>query len=291
MVKILNVGHTNLAQFDGMEILRGLEYIGRVSYQSESKMINEFDNAMSKSQNMKEQGEKLQKLRGEAVDIIVSLYNKHERNYTDNYKETILKQMILDASALKFMNMIVQRGHLSVIEHFSLSVRFVCDRGVSHEIVRHRLASFTQESTRYCNYSQDKFGNEIKVIKPLFFKEDNKNEIPIVNNTSLVNIQGHYPIFRNKFDIWLNAMEHAESHYFALLKAGASPQEARSVLPNSLKTEIVVTANLREWSEVILPLRVSKEAHPQMREIMIPLLRDLRSKIPVIFDDIKEYEQ
>jgi len=161
-----------------------------------------------------------------------------------------------------FCRSILSKQHESVIEHASMSVRFICDRGVSHELVRHRLASFSQESTRYCNYSKDKFGNEITVISPCFWPEE-----------------------PHRYEKWLEACEVAERTYFDLLDDGATPQEARSVLPNSLKTEIVVTANLREWRH-IFKMRCSVKAHPQMREVMIPLLREVRTRIPVLFDDV-----
>jgi len=170
---------------------------------------------------------------------------------------------ITDDSAIEFAKGLIKRGHEAMIEHNSISVRFICDRGVSHEIVRHRLASFGQESTRYCNYSKDKFSNEITVIEPLFFKENRTQSI-----------------------IWEKAMRDAETSYFMLLDIGASPQEARAVLPNSLKTEIVMTTNIREWRH-FFKLRIAKGAHPQMRELAIPLLAELKTLIPVVFDDIK----
>jgi len=150
-----------------------------------------------------------------------------------------------------------------MIEHFNISVQFICDRGVSHEIVRHRIASYAQESTRYCNYSQDKFGKEITVIKPCFWDEDS-----------------------SRYYYWKESCEWTEEYYFKLLESGAQAQEARSVLPNSLKTEIVVTMNLREWRH-FFKLRTAKVAHPQMQEVAIPLLEELKIKIPVIFDDIE----
>jgi thymidylate synthase (FAD) len=155
---------------------------------------------------------------------------------------------------------ILKSGHESVIEHEKVTVRIICDRGVTHEIVRHRIASYSQESTRYCNYKS----RGIKVIEPLFFVGDDK-----------------------KYEIWLNAMRACEEAYDALIEAGASPQEARSVLPNSLKTEIVITYNLREWRH-FFKLRCSKRAHPQMREIIIPLLKEFQRQIPIVFDDIPE---
>ena len=167
-------------------------------------------------------------------------------------------------SASGFLRRIMASGHHSVIEHASLTVRFICDRGVTHELVRHRLAAYSQESTRYANYSKDKFGSEITVIRPIFWKPGAKAYIA-----------------------WERAMQQAEDAYFELLNQGARPQEARSVLPNSLKTEIVMTANLREWRHVI-SLRAQKAAHPQIREIMLPLLVELKEKMPVVFDDLFE---
>ena len=166
------------------------------------------------------------------------------------------------SSAPAFVRRIIDSGHHSVIEHVSASVRIVCDRGVTHELVRHRLASFSQESTRYCNYGSGKFGREITVIRPYFWEAGER-----------------------EYTLWRRAMVAAESAYLGLLDAGATPQEARSVLPNSLKTEIVVTANFREWRH-IFTLRTAKAAHPQMREIMLPLLAEFKRRIPIVFDDI-----
>lgn len=174
------------------------------------------------------------------------------------------EDMITDdgESARKMVAMLIRRGHFAMIEHSSLAVKFVVDRGVSHELVRHRIASFAQESTRYCNYSKDKFGKGITFIKPFFFAEDTQ-----------------------AYKEWLCAMEHAEQQYMSLVNSGVLPQEARSVLPNSTKTEIVLTANYREWRNFFI-LRTDKAAHPQMREVTVPLLGELKKRIPVIFDDL-----
>lgn len=171
---------------------------------------------------------------------------------------------ITSDSAEKFVRSIIKRGHESVLEHVSFTVRFIVDRGMSHELVRHRIASFSQESTRYCNYSQDKFGEEIAVIAPCFADE-----------------------IRGGYYLWLMACEYAEAKYFELLDFGWTPQEARSALPNSLKTEVVMTANLREWRH-FLRLRTSPAAHPQMREVTVPLLAELKQIVPAVFDDIEE---
>lgn len=169
---------------------------------------------------------------------------------------------ISDTSAEKFLANIIRSGHESVIEHVSLTFKIICDRGVSHEIVRHRLASYSQMSTRYCDYSGDKFGGELSFIRPCFWHEGEEN-----------------------FELWRQAMAQAEKFYLELRKNGARPEEARSVLPNSLATELFMTANLREWRH-FLKLRTSPRAHPQMRQIAVQIYEILREKLPVIFSDI-----
>lgn len=176
---------------------------------------------------------------------------------------------ITEDSAAKFVAGLIKRGHEAMLEHVSITVKFVTDRGISHEIVRHRLASYAQESTRYCNYSQDKFGNELTFIIPDFLEYGSEG-----------------------FKLWKDEMKQVEKTYFAMLEAGHTPQEARSVLPNSLKTELVMTANIREW-RAFFKLRAANStgaAHPQMLEITRPLLDDLKELIPVVFDDIT-YEE
>mgnify|MGYP003295324392 CR=1 FL=1 len=169
---------------------------------------------------------------------------------------------IEEGSAEKFVANLIKRGHEAVLEHASITVKFVVDRGVSHEIVRHRLASYCQESTRYCNYSKDDFGSEITVIRPSFLE-----------------------VGTDGWKEWKASCEYSEYRYFRMLDWGCTPQEARSVLPHSLKTEVVMTANLREW-RTFFKLRTAKAAHPQMREVAIPLLEVFKTLIPVVFDDI-----
>ena len=178
-------------------------------------------------------------------------------------------------SAKKFVAMLIRNGHEAMIEHSFLSVKFTVDRGISHELVRHRIASFAQESTRYCNYAKDKFGAECAFIdlEPGIML-DNKMKKMSGEEIALVMAE------------WTSAMEDAERHYMRLLELGATPQIARAVLPNSTKTEITVSANYREWRN-FFKLRVPADVHPQMREVTIPLLRELKGMIPVIFDDIE----
>lgn len=170
---------------------------------------------------------------------------------------------IAEGTADKFLAAIIKRGHEAVLEHVSITCKFICDRGVSHEIVRHRVASYCQESTRYCNYGK---GDGITVIRPSFLEE------------------GSMP-----WICWEEACLEAEEEYLQMLRMGCTPQEARSVLPNSLKTEVVMTANIREWRH-FLRLRCSKAAHPQIRELALKLLLMFHETIPVLFDDIYEEE-
>lgn len=170
------------------------------------------------------------------------------------------EEKITDVSADKFIGMLISKGHEAMIEHAVASLLFICDRGVTHEFVRHRLVSYAQESTRYCNYAKDKFGKEISVIKPPGLSIEQEG-------------------------VWEFACRTAESRYLDLISSGVSPQIARSVLPNCLKTEIVATANFREWRH-ILKLRRSLAAHPQIREIMELALGILKKEASAVFGDL-----
>lgn len=198
--------------------------------------------------DMKDYSEILKK-----IERVGRVCYKSERSITEN-------------SAEQFVKNIISNGHESVIEHELITVKIICDRGVTHEIVRHRIASYSQESTRYCNYSNDIFNNRITVIDIASgFKYDLNNEIDA-----------------KKYDVWMHAMESAEKYYFELLKLGAAPQEARSVLPNSFKTEIIVSMNIREWRH-FFKLRLDSKAHPQMRQIAGMIYEELSSRLPVFF--------
>lgn len=165
-------------------------------------------------------------------------------------------------SAEEFVKRLIKSGHESVLEHEKITIKIICDRGISHEIVRHRIASYSQESTRYCNYSNNRFGNELTFIKPCFWEENDDN-----------------------YAMWLNVMKECEDNYLKMIENGVAPQQARSILPNSLKTEIIVTMNLREWRH-FFTLRTSERAHPQMREIACQILDEFKRCVPIIFDDI-----
>lgn len=196
-----------------------------------------------------------------------SMLNRLERIGRVCYKS---EDKIKVDSAEGFIRGIIKRGHESVIEHENISVRVTCDRGVTHEIVRHRIASYSQESTRYCNYTDGKFGGEITVINP-----------ETAFSWDINSIAGY-----RKYLVWKKAMEHAEKSYSELIELGAKPEEARTVLPNSLKTEIVMTMNLREWRHFI-KIRASKAAHPQMREVAHKIGVEFAKRYPVFFEDLE----
>jgi thymidylate synthase (FAD) len=161
-----------------------------------------------------------------------------------------------------FIRGIIKRGHEAVLEFGSMAVKFVTDRGVSHELVRHRLCSFVQESTRYCNYDEDKFGRELTVIKPSTWDSWSDSQK----------------------DWWKGSLEYAELNYLEMVQDDMQPQQARSVLPNSLKTEIAVRTDFREWRHIFRLRAISKAAHPDMRALMLPLYTQCRKLLPCVFD-------
>lgn len=189
------------------------------------------------------------------------LYGQIERAARTCYKS---EDKITSESSVRMVKSLLKRGHTAMLEHASVSVKFICDRGVTHEIVRHRMASYAQESTRYCNYGLGKFGGEITVIEPFFFKEG-----------------------APEYAAWYAACEFSEKMYMDLISMGRSPQEARSVLPNSLKTEIIVTMNLREWIHFFNLRVVGKTGipHPQMKEAAFPVLEKFAEAMPEIFGE------
>jgi len=209
-----------------------------------------------------------------ASDEIIKLEEAGRTCYKSTQKETL-------EDSKKFITGRIRAGHESIIEHTNITVCIICDRGVSHEIVRHRLASYSQESTRYCNYKKT---DAIEVIKPCFFPE-----IPLGEFTP--KDFDIYTKLSNKSQQWFEAMLQAEESYMFLINEGCTPQEARSVLPNSLKTEIVMTCNLREWRHFfkLRALGLSGKPHPQMLEIAIPMLKVFNTILPSIFQDL--YDQ
>jgi thymidylate synthase (FAD) len=186
-----------------------------------------------------------------------------------------------DAKA--FVRSLIKRGHESTIEHISISARVITNRSVSHEWVRHRVGcSYSQESTRYCNYGAEKFGNEITVIWPWYLGEP-------LRHLWTGDTEPHFPVMHNTMAAytWYRHMQACERAYLELLEQKCKPEEARGVLPNDLKTEFVTTMTLRAWRH-FFKLRCAKTAHPQIRELALKALSELHSKIPVIFDDLYE---
>lgn len=199
--------------FDGIDILRHIEYIGRTCYKS------------------------------------------HDLNEELDIEKT-----------KRFIKNIITRNHESVLEHQSISIEIITDRAIMAEITRHRMASFAIESQRFCNYSKDKYNKEVTFVLPSFLNGVDENS--------------------DKYKLWKYSCTEAEQYYLKLLETGCKPEEARSVLPNSTKTHIQITANLREWRH-IFKLRTSAAAHPDMRILMRDILQSFQTNIPIIFDDIK----
>lgn len=196
----------------------------------------------------------------------VALMKNIERAKRVCYKS---EDKITDESYKDAVRDLIARGHDAMLEHGSISVIVTADRAVLNEIVRHRIASYAQSSTRYCNFSKDKFGNEISVIEPFFFPQES---------------MAYY--------YWYEACKAAEDAYMELLSIGRSPEEARSVLPLSLASEIVITMNPREWRH-FFKLRAcgaSGKPHPQMLEIAVPMLDAFKAKFPELFDDLEGLE-
>lgn len=177
---------------------------------------------------------------------------------------------ITEDSYKNFLKNCITRGHESVLEHEKVSIRMCCDIGVYKDLTRHRHASFSIESTRYCNYSKDKFGNELTFIKPC-------------------NIDGSEELYSN----WIGTMDFIEKEYIAMSNNGAKPDQLRLLLPHSTAAEVYMTANIREWRH-IFSLRAQKETHPAVQQVMIPLLRYFQETMPELFGSItynKEFDE
>lgn len=179
-------------------------------------------------------------------------YRSEDKITNDSYK-TLLKNCL-------------SRHHESIMEHEKITIRLTCDIGVYKDLTRHRLASYSIESTRYCNYNKDKFDNQILFIEPLYFEDENKSIL------------------------WANCMNEIENTYNAMIEIGCAPDEARMVLPHSTAAEVTMTANIREWRH-ILSLRCSKFAHPSVQQVMIPLLLYFKEQMPELFSDIEYNEE
>lgn len=225
------------------------------------------------------------------TEILTSVDGNEVLKTIESVARTCYKSedLITDDSAKKLVANLLKSGHEAMIEFYDVTVKFVCDRGVSHELVRHRVASYAQESTRYCNYSKDKFGNELTFIIPCWLTELSEGAYTYWDgdwvDMGTMKIKKEH--IGDAADRFIQSMCDSEKSYLELTALGWKAQEARSVLPNALKTEINVKMNLREWRH-LFSLRCAQAAHPQMRELTIPLLEKMHSLIPVIFDDLYE---
>lgn len=193
--------------------------------------------------------------------------------------------LIKENSAEKFIKAIINSGHESVLEHYSITVRLVTSRAVSHQLVRHRLSSFSQESQRYCNYSKDKFDNHITFIKPTWVADCVIGTYDIKWN----GVYGFDQEINSRIDkatnTWFWNCAISERDYMHLIHNGWIPEQAREVLNNSAKTEIIMTANLRQW-RAIFNQRCKMDAQSEIRMLMNGLLEEFKEKIPVVFDDL-----
>lgn len=189
------------------------------------------------------------------------------------------ENLITEDSYKRLLTNCLNRGHQSILEHEKITVRMICDVGVYKDLTRHRFGSFSIESSRYCAYNKDKFDNEIKFIKPVFYKESWTDK----------NYEGSgMDIDEEKSKIWYDTMENIEDSYMNMAKLGCTPDEMRMILPHSTAAEVTMTANIREWRH-ILDLRTKKMAHPSVRQILIPLLLKFKADMPELFGDI-EYD-
>ena len=175
------------------------------------------------------------------------------------------ENFITEESYKKLLKNCINRGHESVLEHEKITVRMTCDIGVYKDLTRHRFGSFSIESTRYCNYSKDKFDNNIKFIEPIYFDDGDKGQL------------------------WADAMMAIENQYMKMAAVGCTPDEMRMILPHSTAAEVTMTANIREWRH-ILDLRTKKMTHPAIRQLLIPLLLKFKEDMPELFNSI-EYDE
>lgn len=243
-MKLIKASYEIITTINGEEILKQIELAARTCYKSEDKI---------------EYGSK------EIVDYFAQGMDNPIKHIVPTGKAK---------SARILVSKLIRNNHEAMLEFGgNITVKFICDRGVSHELVRHRIASFAQESTRYCNYGKDE---HISFIIPSWC-ETTIHEGICNNSTNDIRLYCE--------NTWLKSMLDSETRYNTLISNGWSPQQARSVLPNSLKTEINISTNIREWRH-IFKLRCSNAAHPDMRAIMRPLLDEFKSKVPILFDDI-----
>ena len=259
-------------------IYRNIELAGRTCYKSKNKEVEKIEN--------------------EIITVSKSDFLSKDDKEAEIYRLNSLLQDEQNKSARQFVKGLVKRGHEAMIEHACMTVKFIVDRGVSHELVRHRIASFAQESSRYCNYTQEKFGNEITFIDSVFYKDipdDRKLAIQhmftkeFMRPNQIINTLSNV---EKRYADWFYSCYVAEESYLEMIQFGATPEEARGVLPTDVKTEVVVTMNMREMRH-FLNLRAAGttgKPHPKMVEVALPLLRQCQELMPELFGDIEVVE-
>lgn len=206
-----------------------------------------------------------------SIEYAARISHRSEDGQTDETWRRFIKAVVID------------HGDWSVVEHVTVSVEFLVDRGITHELVRHRLFSFTQESTRFVNYEKKMPPSFIYPLPDVMCPKCVEGDEPKYIVDSWMHSYTGPSCGLNH--VWLEGIEEAERSYKSLLKAGWRPQEARSVLPNAIASKILMTGNLRNFRHFFL-MRTTKEAHPQMRQVTIPLLAEFQSRVPLLFDDI-----
>lgn len=280
-MKLIKPSFTILHQAPGLEgVYKQIELAGRTCYKSEDKITPDSAKAFVERMINSGHGAMLEHgtvYLGMPIETIIPIeangWGKYESNKYSKGGVVCSINGEKRVAITTNLRVLVENGWLDDLQYICeptkyhekrITVRFICDRGVSHEFVRHRVFSFAQESTRYCNYSKDKFGNELTFIQPCY-----------LNEAELAQYGPYHLVSRNKSpeSIFMCSLNNAEKDYLTLIESGWKAQEARAVLPNALKTELVMTGFVTDWQH-FFDLRCASNAHPQARELAIPLYEE-----------------
>lgn len=280
-MKLIKPSFTILHQAPGLEgVYKQIELAGRTCYKSEDKITPDSAKAFVDRMIASGHGAMLEHgtvYLGMPIETIIPIeangWGKYESNKYSKGGVVCSINGEKRVAITTNLRVLVENGWLDDLQYICeptkyhekrITVRFICDRGVSHEFVRHRVFSFAQESTRYCNYSKDKFGNELTFIQPCY-----------LNEAELAQYGPYHLVSRNKSpeSIFICSLNNAEKDYLTLIESGWKAQEARAVLPNALKTELVMTGFVTDWQH-FFDLRCASNAHPQARELAIPLYEE-----------------
>lgn len=280
-MKLIKPSFTILHQAPGLEgVYKQIELAGRTCYKSEDKITPDSAKAFVERMINSGHGAMLEHgtvYLGMPIETIIPIeangWGKYESNKYSKGGIVCSINGEKRVAVTTNLRVLMENGWLDDLQYICepteyhekrITVRFICDRGVSHEFVRHRVFSFAQESTRYCNYSKDKFGNELTFIQPCY-----------LNEAELAQYGPYHLVSRNKSpeSIFICSLNNAEKDYLTLIESGWKAQEARAVLPNALKTELVMTGFVTDWQH-FFDLRCASNAHPQARELAIPLYEE-----------------